>query len=212
MGDRDAELGQHPVHLVLQRGTRLDQLVPAAGDLAQLADLRRGDPRPGQPAHPQQVRQVRGVPLVVLDPPAAERLDAQRVGQVHLGPGRLEHVHGPVPAVRRLDDDPRVLPRLGDLAPQRGRAAGDPDGLQLASVLGHPDDHAAPPVQVDPDDLPAVVCFRHRGPPLPDGDGCFAPSSIRQERRPAPSSHQAFPLYEVWVSPCLKPVAGMRRG
>jgi hypothetical protein len=28
------------------------------------------------------------------------------------------------------------------------------------------------------------------GPPLPGGDGCLAPSSIRQERRPAPSSHQ----------------------
>ncbi len=27
-GDRDAELGQHPVHLVLGRGPRLDQLVP----------------------------------------------------------------------------------------------------------------------------------------------------------------------------------------
>jgi hypothetical protein len=60
-----------------------------------------------------------------------------------------------------------VLPRLGDLAPQRRRAAGDPHGLQLAAALGHPDDHAAPPVQIDPDDLPAIVCFRHRGPPVP---------------------------------------------
>ena len=116
-------------------------------------------------------------------------LHAQRVRQVHFRPGRLEHVRGPVPAVGGLDHHPRVLPGLGDLAPQRGRAVGDPDGLQLAAVLGHPDDHAALPVQVDPGHLPAVVCFRHRGPPLPGGDGCLPTSSIRQERRPAPSSH-----------------------
>ncbi len=30
-GDRDAELGQHRVHLVLDRGARLDQLVPVPG-------------------------------------------------------------------------------------------------------------------------------------------------------------------------------------
>src|SRR5262249_54378023 len=82
----------------------------------------------------------------------------------------------PHPPVCTPDSHPRVLPRLGDLAAQRGRAAGDPDGPQLAAVLGHPDDHAAPPVQVDPDDLPAVVCFRHRGPPLPGGDGCLPTS------------------------------------
>jgi hypothetical protein len=43
---------------------RVDQLVPAAADLPQLADLARGDPRLGQPAHPQQAGQVRGVPFV----------------------------------------------------------------------------------------------------------------------------------------------------
>src|SRR5260370_30596825 len=75
------------------------------------------------------------------------------------------------------------------LRPQRLRAISDPDGLQLAPVHRHPHQHTAPPVQVHPDDLPAVICSRHRGPPLPGGDGCFAPSSIRQERRPAPSSH-----------------------
>ena len=43
-------------------------LMPVAGQLPQLADLGRGDPRLRQPAHPQQVGQVRGVPLIVLDP------------------------------------------------------------------------------------------------------------------------------------------------
>jgi hypothetical protein len=80
-----------------------------------------------------------------------------------------------------------VFPGLGNLAPQRGRAVADPDGLQRAAVLGHPDDHAAPQVQVDPDDLPPVTRFIIGGPPVPDGDGCYASSSIRQERRPAPN-------------------------
>ena len=101
-------------------------------------------------------------------------LHAQRVRQAHLGPGGRQHVRGPVPAVRGLEYHQRVLPRLGDLGPQRGRAIGDPGGLQLAAVHRHPHQHATPPVQVHPDDLPAVICFRHRGPPLPGGDGCFA--------------------------------------
>ena len=87
--------------------------------------------------------------------------------QVHLRPGLLEHVHGPVPAVRRLDDHLRVLPRPGQHRPQRLRRVLDPDGLQLPAVPGHPHQHAAPPVQVHPDDQPAVICFRHRGPPVP---------------------------------------------
>jgi hypothetical protein len=162
MGDRDAELGQHGVHLVPAGGAEPDQLVPVAGQLAQLPDLRRREPRLRQPAHPQQAGQVRGVPLIVLDPAVGERLDPQRMGQVHLRARFLEHVRGPVPAVGGPGHHPRVLSGLGDLAPQRGRAAGDPHGLQLAAVLGHPDDHAAPPVQVDPDDLPAVIRCIHR--------------------------------------------------
>jgi hypothetical protein len=56
-----------------------------ARQLPQLADLVRGDPRLGQPAHPQQVSQIGRVTLVVFDPAVAERLDPERVRQVHLG-------------------------------------------------------------------------------------------------------------------------------
>ena len=92
---------------------------------------RRGDPRLGQPAHPQQVSQIRGVLLVVLDPPVTERLDPERMGQVHLRPGSLEHVGRPVPPVSGLDHHPRVLPRPGEHSPQRRGAVIDADGLQL---------------------------------------------------------------------------------
>ena len=118
--------------------------MPVAGQLAQLPDLQRCEPRLWQPAHPQQVGQVRGVTLIVFDPAVGERLDSQRMGQVHLRARFLEHVRGPVPAVRGLDHHPRVLSGLGDLTPQRRRAVGDPHGLQLPAVLGHPHQHASP--------------------------------------------------------------------
>jgi hypothetical protein len=50
-GDRDTELGQHGVDLVLAAGPQPNQLLPAAGELSQVADLARGVPRLGQPAH-----------------------------------------------------------------------------------------------------------------------------------------------------------------
>ena len=59
-----------------------------------------------QPRQPQQVGQVGAVPLVVLDPPVGERLDPQRVGQVHLRPGGRQRVRRPVPAVGGLDHHP----------------------------------------------------------------------------------------------------------
>ena len=105
----------------------------------------------------------------------------------------------PVPAARRstgLRSSRRGL--LGHIGPGRPRGGGRlvrqprrlPESLE-------PEDVAAFVVDlrtfrdraITLVNLPAVVCFRHRGPPLPGGDGCFAPSSIRQERRPAPSSH-----------------------
>jgi hypothetical protein len=52
------------MHLVPAGGAQPGQLVPVAGQLTQLPDLGRRDPRFGQPAHPQQVGQVRGVALI----------------------------------------------------------------------------------------------------------------------------------------------------
>jgi hypothetical protein len=48
-----------------------NQLGPVAHQLPQFPGPRRSDPRLGQPAQAQHVRQVDGVPLVVLDPPLA---------------------------------------------------------------------------------------------------------------------------------------------
>jgi hypothetical protein len=89
-GHLDAELGQHAVDLVLAAGAQLHRLAAVPRDLSQLADLRRGDPRLGQPTHPQQVGQVAGVELVVLDPAVAEGLDTERAGTLGTATGSEE--------------------------------------------------------------------------------------------------------------------------
>jgi hypothetical protein len=192
-GHLDAELGQHAVDLVLAAGAQLHQLAAVPGDLAELADLRRGDPRLRQPAHPQQVGQVTGVQLVVLDPAVTEFPDAQRVRQVHLGAGRRQRVRRPVPAVAGLQHHLRVQARPLDLGRKPRRAAGDPHGAQLVAILGHPDQHRPAPVQVHAHDLRAVVRF-HQGPPIVvddvDNPEHERPGQLRGAGGPAPSWHQ----------------------
>lgn len=57
--------------LVLAAGPDPYQPGPVTGQLPELADLGRGGPRLGQPAHLQQISQVSSAFLIVLDPPAA---------------------------------------------------------------------------------------------------------------------------------------------
>lgn len=73
----------------------------------------------------------------------------------------------------RPDVGADLLPRLGRIGQRRCRS----HTLRRRCRL------------VDPDDLPPVVCFRHRGARLPDEDVCFPLTSIRQERRPAAPLH-----------------------
>ena len=80
----------------------------------------------------------------------------------------------------------------GGRRPRRGRAQTlawslRTDGLAVQLAVLHYD--AAVPVRVHSDDLPTVIGFRHKGLPT-WWRRVQATSSIRQERRPAPSSHQ----------------------
>ena len=192
-GHLDAELGQHAVDLVLAAGADMHQLAAVPGDLPQLADLRRGDPRLRQPAHPQQVSQVPGVELVVLDPAVAEGLHTQRVRQVHLGASVRQRVRRPVPAVAGLQHHLGVQARPPDLRRQPRRAVGDPRRAELLAVLGHPDQYRPAAVQVHAHDLRAVVRF-HKGPPIVVDDVDtpeHEPSGqLRGAGGPAPSWHQ----------------------
>jgi hypothetical protein len=80
------------MHLGLEPGPQCDQLGSVPHRLPQRPHRRWGDPRLGQPAHPQQVGQIRRVPDIVFDPPVGETLDAQRMRQMHLGAHRLQAV------------------------------------------------------------------------------------------------------------------------
>jgi hypothetical protein len=61
--------------------------------------MRRGDPRFGQAAHAQQIRQIAGVTHVVLHPPIREGLDPQRMREMDPRATGLEHIHRPVVGV-----------------------------------------------------------------------------------------------------------------
>jgi hypothetical protein len=185
-GHRDAELGQHRVHLIFAAGPQVHELLPVARQLPELPHLSRGDPGLGQPAHPQQVSQIRCVTLIVFDPAVGERLHAQRMRQVHLGARRGQGVRRPVPPVRGLQDHLRGLTGPGDLRPQLRRAVGDPRRAQPPAILGHPHQHAAPAVQIHAHDLPAVIRCLHWGPPffLVETDALQLPASAREREAP----------------------------
>ena len=149
--------------LVGQRTSCKDQVHAVPDQLPQLADLGRRDPGLGQPAHPQQVRQIRRVALVVLHPTQREHLHPQRVRQMHRRAQLGEGVRGPVPAIGRLEDDVGVLAGARHHRLQVLRVIGDPHRLQLLAAIGHPYQHRPAPVQVHPHDLMSHVLFAHRG-------------------------------------------------
>ena len=123
--------------------------------------------------------QVRAVSLIVLDPPVTERLDAQRGARCTSAPA--------VASTSTAQYQPYVASTTtrgcfppGPAPTARGPGVLDPDGLQLPPVLGHPHQHATPPVQVHPADLPAVICFRLVGLPcLVETDASQLPASAR---------------------------------
>jgi len=94
--DRHPGGGEHRVDLALQARAQPDQLGPVAHPAAQLPTGGWGDPRLGQPAHPQQVGQVGGVALIVLHPPQGEHLYPQWMCQVHVRAELGEGIRGPV--------------------------------------------------------------------------------------------------------------------
>ena len=144
--DLQALFGQHRVHPGLEPRADRDQLGAMPHQLAQLADLGRGDPGLRQPAHPQQVGKVGGIAQVVLHPPRGEALDPQRMRQMHPGTGLGEHVRRPVPAIRGLEHHLRCLAGLADLRSQRHRIVHDPRVTQLLAALALTHDHRPAPV------------------------------------------------------------------
>ena len=106
---QDALSGQQRVHAVLDRGAHPGQRRAVAKQLAQVAQLGRGDVRLGQKPSPQQMRERLGVDRVGLHPRGGDRLRAQRMGKVHVVAGLLEQLGQPLPAVGRLQRNVRPI-------------------------------------------------------------------------------------------------------
>ncbi len=103
----DAVLGEDRVHTVLQRRAHPGQRDPVAQQLAQVAQLAWSDVRLGQQIGAQQMRERLRVNRVRLHPGGGDRPRTQRVREMDLVAGVLEQLRQPLPAVGRLDRDPR---------------------------------------------------------------------------------------------------------
>ena len=78
-------------------------------------------------------------------------------------PTSLMHPHV-APSRTWLPAPPRGSGRPSRSQPQRHRVVDDPHRRQLLAGFGLPHDHRPPPMQIDPDELPAVILV-HRGLP-----------------------------------------------
>jgi hypothetical protein len=174
------------VHLGFQPRAQGDELGPVAHQLAQFPFVRGGDVGLGQPMHPQQVRQIRGVADIVLHPPVGEPLDSERVREVDVRAGGLQRVDRPVPAIRGFQHHFWVRAGLGQLQPQRDRVIVDANPAQLLALLGRPHDHTAAAVQIDTDVLATVVVSAHGASLNVTNEHPRASARDHEGRRPRP--------------------------
>jgi hypothetical protein len=107
-------VGGDRVDPVALLGADPDQAGPVPQQRAELAHLRRGYPRLGQQVRAQQLRQDRGVDLVVLQPGRGDRLAPQRVHHVRLEPVVLQQPDQPAPAERGLERHRRPRGQIAD--------------------------------------------------------------------------------------------------
>ncbi len=84
--------------------------------------------------------------------------------QMHPRSAGVQHVDGPVPAVCRFEHHLGVGASFLELQLQRDRIVDDPHRRELLTGFGLAHDHRPLPMQIDPDELPAVILV-HRGLP-----------------------------------------------
>jgi hypothetical protein len=100
-------------------GADPDQARPVPQQRPELAHPRRGYPRLGQQVRAQQLRQDRGVDLVVLQPRRGDRLAPQRVHHVRLEAVVLQELGQPAPAERGLERHRRASRQIAGQPQQR---------------------------------------------------------------------------------------------
>jgi hypothetical protein len=152
--------------------------------LAQLPGGRWSNPCLGQPAHPQQIRQIRRVTLIVFHPPIGKHLHPQRVGQMHLRAQLGQHIRRPVPAVRGFQHHFRRLPSTNHHRAQILRIVRDPHRLQMLASFSHPHQHRPAPMQIHPHDLSTRIHFTPRGLLRRGSEHPENASGPHKERRP----------------------------
>ena len=121
-----------------------------AQQLAQVAQLGRGDVGLGQQAGAQQVRERLRVDGVGLHARGGDRPRAQRVREMHVVAGLLQELCQPLPAVGRLERDVRA-PRLAEQLHKRVAVVDHPPREQQLAVVVDRRDLRAATVQVDAD-------------------------------------------------------------
>ncbi|MEV0700845.1 hypothetical protein AB0I53_23450 [Saccharopolyspora sp. NPDC050389] len=84
------------------------------------------------------------------------------MGKVHVRPGLCEDIGGPVPAVGRFQHHLEVGAGLGDFSRQNQRVIVDAGDRQSLSRWVLPHDHRPASVDIDADELFAVM-LRHKG-------------------------------------------------
>jgi hypothetical protein len=135
--------------LRFQPGLQPRQLPTEPDHLTQLTHRRRRHPRLREPTHPQQIRQQRRIPIVVLDAAMLIALDPQRMSQVQPMPSRPDHVRRPIPAERRLHRDLQPVADVGQRQRQVLRRVVDLRRRQPLTITVQSNDHRTTPVQVD---------------------------------------------------------------
>ena len=151
---------------------------------------RRGDPRLGQPTHPQQICQIRGVALIIIDPPKT-KTPSPPAGAPDAPSRPARPAHRPPSTTRKSPPAPPPATRRHATSPPASTSR----SLTIRTVsrcspgLAHPHQHRAATMQIHtPTNCRPSIDFAHKGPPLFDGNNVSTPSmrarNGHEERRP----------------------------
>jgi hypothetical protein len=124
---------------------------PVPQEIAQIAQLPRGDVGLRQQIGAQQVRQRARVDGVGLHPRGGDRLGPQGVREVQLIARALEQVGQPLPAVGRLERDPGLAVDSLQQLQEDGGVVDDSARKHLSAVRVDHRDVGALAMQVDTD-------------------------------------------------------------
>ena len=161
-------LGQDRADALLERRADPRQRDPVPEQVAQVAQLARGDVGLRQQIGAQQMRERTRVDCIRLHTGGGDRLRAQRVREMQLVARLFEQVGQPLPAVGRLERDLELIAQSLQQLEKALRVVGDPAREQLLTVPVEDGDLRAIAVEIDPDVQHSWASF---GPDFDDALG-----------------------------------------